>query len=104
MQPRATEPLRILMVTPRYFPDMGGVETHVSEVTRRLALAGADVTILTADRTGLRPTSEQIDGVSIRRVRAWPAQRDYYFAPDIARVITQGSWDVVHCQSYHTFV
>ena len=104
MLPTVSAPLRILMVTPRYFPDMGGVEMHVSEVTRRLALAGTDVTILTADRTGQRPTSEQIDGVSIRRVRAWPAQRDYYFAPEIARVITHGSWDVVHCQSYHTFV
>jgi glycosyltransferase involved in cell wall biosynthesis len=96
--------MRILMVTPRYFPDMGGVETHVSEVTRRLARAGADVTILTADRTGRRPASEQIDGVSIRRVRAWPAQRDYYFAPGIARVIAEGEWDIIHCQSYHTLV
>jgi glycosyltransferase involved in cell wall biosynthesis len=73
-------------------------------VTRRLAQAGADITILTTDRTGRRPAREQIDGVSLRRVRAWPAQRDYYFAPGIARVIADGPWDVVHCQSYHTFV
>ena len=33
MLPTVSAPLRILMVTPRYFPDMGGVETHVSEVT-----------------------------------------------------------------------
>ena len=104
MSTTATHPLRVLMVTPRYFPDMGGVETHVSEVTRRLVHAGAEITILTADRTGRRPASEQIDGVSIRRVRAWPAQRDYYFAPGIARIIAEGSWDVVHCQSYHTLV
>jgi glycosyltransferase involved in cell wall biosynthesis len=92
------------MVTPRYFPDMGGVETHVAEVSRRLARAGADVTILTTDRTGRLPASEQIDGVSIRRARAWPAQRDYYFAPGIARVLANEAWDVVHCQSYHTLV
>lgn len=104
MPPTTLAPLRILMVTPRYFPDMGGVETHVSEVTRRLAHAGADITILTTDRSGRRPASEQIDGVSIRRVRAWPAQRDYYFAPGISRVIADGAWDVVHCQSYHTLV
>lgn len=96
--------MRILIVTPRYFPDMGGVETHVSEVARRMARAGADVTILTSDRTGRRPTNEQIDGVDIRRVRAWPAQRDYYFAPGIARAVVEGGWDVVHCQSYHTLV
>jgi glycogen synthase len=104
MSPTAAHSLRVLMVTPRYFPDMGGVETHVSEVTRRLAHAGADVTILTTDRTGRRPASEQIDGVSIRRVPAWPARRDYYFAPGISRVIADGAWNVVHCQSYHTLV
>lgn len=104
MLPTISAPLRILMVTPRYFPDMGGVETHVAEVSRRLARSGADVTILTTDRTGRLPSSEQIDGVSIRRVRAWPAQRDYYFAPGIARVMTNGAWDVMHCQSYHTLV
>jgi glycosyltransferase involved in cell wall biosynthesis len=92
------------MVTPRYFPDMGGVEIHVAEVSRRLARAGADVTILTTDRTGRLPSSEQSDGVSIRRVRAWPTQRDYYFAPGIARVMSTSAWDVVHCQSYHTLV
>jgi len=104
MLPTASKPPRILMVTPRYFPDMGGVETHVAEVSRRLARAGADITILTTDRTGRLPASEQIDGVTIRRARAWPAQRDYYFAPEIARVLTNEAWDVVHCQSYHTLV
>lgn len=104
MLPNIAEPLRILMVTPRYFPDMGGVETHVSEVSRRLVHDGAQVTILTADRTGQRPTSEYIDGVHIQRVRAWPANRDYYFAPGMTQVITTGGWDVIHCQSYHTLV
>src|SRR5512144_2947678 len=104
MPPTTSTPLRILMITPRYFPDMGGVETHVAEVSRRLACASADVTILTTDRTGRLPSSEQIDGVNIRRVRAWPAQRDYYFAPGIARIMAEGVWDVVHCQSYHTLV
>ncbi|GAB4215676.1 MAG: glycosyltransferase family 4 protein [Roseiflexaceae bacterium] len=97
-------PLRILMVTPRYFPEMGGVETHVSQVAPRLVRAGAAVTILTTDRSGSLPVREETDGVEILRVRAWPAQRDYYFAPQLATYVTQGRWDVVHCQSYHTLV
>lgn len=96
--------LRLLMVTPRYFPYIGGVETHVYEVARRLARIGVDVTILTADPGGRLPVDEQAEGIHIRRVRAWPAQRDYYFAPAIARIIRQGDWNVVHVQSYHTLV
>jgi glycosyltransferase involved in cell wall biosynthesis len=96
--------LRVLLVTARYFPFMGGVENHVYQTARRLAGAGTDTTVLTTDPSGLLPSHEQSDGVTIQRVRAWPATQDFYFAPDIYRVITRGQWDIVHCQGYHTLV
>jgi len=96
--------LRVLLVTPRYFPYMGGVENHAYQIARRLAQAGVDVTVLTTDVSGRLPAIEQLDGVKIQRVRAWPAKRDYYFAPDIYRVITQGRWDIIHVMPYHTLV
>jgi glycosyltransferase involved in cell wall biosynthesis len=99
-----TKPLRILMVTPRYLPDMGGIETHVDEVGRRLVKSGNfEVTVLATDRTHKRPRHETIDGVTVLRVPAWPSDRDYYFAPDIAKVVGQrGRWDIIHCQGIHT--
>lgn len=97
-------PLRVLMVTPRYFPYTGGSETHVYETARRLALSGSEVTVLTTDPGGKLATEEVLEGVHIRRVRAWPARKDYYFAPSLYRIITRGDWDVIHCQSYHTLV
>jgi glycosyltransferase involved in cell wall biosynthesis len=104
MSKRVTKPLRVLQVTPRYFPLVGGVENHVYQVARRLAGAGAAVTILTTDRTGQLAPCEEVEGVTVRRVRAWPAQRDYYIAPGLVREIGAGGWDVVHVQSYHTAV
>lgn len=100
----ADRPLRLLFVTPRYFPFIGGVEHHVHQVAGRLARAGVDVTILTTDPQGQLAAEEIIDGVRVCRVRAWPSQRDYYFAPGIYRFITNGAWDLVHLQSYHTLV
>ena len=96
--------LRMLMATPRYFPFMGGVENHVYEVARRLARQGVDITVLTTDTSGQLPADELSEGIKIRRVRAWPTQRDYYFAPDVYRLIRRGDWDIVHIQSYHTLV
>lgn len=96
--------LRVLMATARYFPDTGGVETHVYEVARRLVRRGLDVTVLVTDLSGRRPREEEVEGVQIQRVRAWPARRDYYFAPGLARIIAQGQWDLVHCQGIHTLV
>jgi glycosyltransferase involved in cell wall biosynthesis len=92
------------MVTPLYLPHCGGVENHVSEVSKRLAASGVDVTILTTDRDGALPAQERVGGVTVKRVRAWPQRRDYHFAPAIAAHVARGRWDVVHVQSYHTFV
>jgi glycogen synthase len=96
--------LRILLVTPRYSPYVGGIETHTAEVAKRFANAGHDVTVLTTDLSGRLSRDERVDGVRVLRVKAWPARRDYYVAPGIYRAILRGHWDVVHCQGYHTFV
>lgn len=95
---------RILFVTPRYLPSMGGVQNHVHQVSRRLAGAGIDVTVLTTNPGNRLPAEEMIDEVRVRRVPAWPVNSDYYFAPQIPSIIQNGSWDIVHVQSYHTFV
>lgn len=100
----AQRKLRVLMVTPRYFPFMGGVENHVYQVARRLAHAGTEVTVLTTDPSGELSPMEEVAGVKIQRTRAWPANRDYHFAPQIRDVIRNGNWDLVHLQSYHTLV
>ena len=96
--------LRVLLVTPRYFPYVGGVETHTAEVAQRLTAAGNEVTVLTTDPGRQLPVREQSAGVQLLRVPAWPANRDYYFAPGIYRLIARGNWSIVHCQGYHTLV
>ncbi len=95
---------RVLMVTPRYYPLSGGVEHHVRQVAERLARLGIEVSVLTTDPSGRLRRRELLDGVTVRRVRAWPSNRDYYFAPSIYTSIRRGDWDIVHCQSYHTLV
>jgi len=95
---------RVLMVTPRSPLGQGGVERHVMEVSRRLASAGVHVEVLCSDPGG-RAAGEQIAaGVLVRAVRAWPADRDWCFAPGLWRAIARADADVVHVQSYHTFV
>jgi glycosyltransferase involved in cell wall biosynthesis len=92
------------MVCARYLPDMGGIETHVSEIARRLnTRPDLEITVLATDRSRTRPRREVVDGVPIIRVPAWPRDRDYYLAPGIATVAGQrGRWDLVHCQGVHT--
>jgi glycosyltransferase involved in cell wall biosynthesis len=92
------------MVAARYAPFVGGIETHVREVSRRLAAAGDDIRVVTTDPTGDLPREEVLDGVRVHRVKAWPSQGDLFFAPGITSFIQRTPNTVVHCQGYHTFV
>ncbi len=97
-------PFSILMVTPRYYPYMGGVEIHTHEVAQRLARRGQSVTILSTDPSRRYPVTELVSGINIIRVKAWPKHGDLYFAPELFPRIGSGEWDIVHVQSYHTLV
>lgn len=97
--------LRVLIVAPRYTPcPQGGIAMHIYQVGPRLARAGIDVTILATDVSGKLPAAEESEGMHILRVRAWPAKKDYYFAPGIYHIIARGSWDLVHCEGYHGLI
>src|SRR5579864_4893314 len=96
-------PLRVLMVCPRYLPEVGGTEMHVHEVARRLSALGSfEITVLATDRSRRLPRQDVVEGISVLRVPSWPRRRDYYLAPGIAAVVRRGSWDLVHCQGIHT--
>jgi glycosyltransferase involved in cell wall biosynthesis len=97
--------LRIAMVSANALPVMGGIETHIHEVSTRLGAAGLDVTVLTTDRSGALPSEEMLPGYRIRRWGAYPRSRDYHFAPGLARHLLQSAdYDVVHIQGVHTLV
>ncbi len=95
----------IMMVAARYLPLMGGIETHIHEVSMRMAALGHEVTVLTTDPSGAFLPHERMDGVDIIRVKAWPKNRDYYFAPSIYTEIARSQeCDIIHVQGYSTLV
>jgi glycosyltransferase involved in cell wall biosynthesis len=105
MIPTHQGPLRVAMVCARALPLMGGIETHVHEVSTRLGAAGVDVTVLTTDRSGDLPVEEKLPGYRVRRWRAYPRSHDYYLAPGLARhLLRADDYDVVHVQGVHTLV
>jgi glycogen synthase len=101
---RGQRRLRILFATARYLPERGGTEIHTHEVAKRLAERGAEVTIATTVRSGAFEPESTEASVRVLRVRSWPANRDYYLAPELARVIRDNPVDIIHCQGYHTLV
>ena len=97
-------PLSIGMVAARALPYMGGIETHVHEVSRRLAASGVQVTVLTTDISGELPSDETVDGYRVMRWPAYPRSRDYYLSPGLIQHLRRSHYDVIHVQGVHTLV
>lgn len=102
--PSAQEDLRILMVTPRYYPQCGRLENHVQQVAQRLVHAGHDVTVLTSSSNRRFAYQEQVAGVKIQRVAEGLEEATYDAALDLYNTIRYGQWDIVHLQSSHTMI
>jgi len=93
------------MIATRCQPEIGGIESHVAEVAGRLVAHGYDLEILTTDRSGDLPKVERTeDGYVIRRFRAYPASRDWYFSPGLFVAALRSRYDLVHVQGVHTLV
>jgi len=95
---------RVGMIATRCQPEIGGIESHVAEVARRVAARGLELEVLTTDRSGKLPKVERLDGYLVRRFRAYPAGRDWYFSPGLFWAALRTRYDLVHVQGIHTLV
>ncbi len=93
--------MKIVQVCPRYRPDIGGVETHVQEISERLEKRGFEVEVLCTDPTGKRRKSEMINGVYVRRFRSFAPNNAFFFAPQIYLYLKMVKCDLIHAHSYH---
>ncbi len=94
--------LKVAMVTPRYEPEWGGVETHVSQLVRRLACE-AEIEVLTQTSDDSLPTVERRAGAVVRRFKVMVPSANYAWAPALWTYLARerNSWDVVHAHHYH---
>jgi len=96
--------MKILQVCPRYYPNIGGVEEHVRNISERLAKK-FDVSVFTTDPSGKLPRQEVINGVKVRRFKSWAPNEAYFFSNELKKCLMKNSdsFDIVHAHSYHAF-
>lgn len=94
--------MKIAHVTDFYLPRLGGVEMHVSDLARRQAAQGHEVTILTATpgtSRRLRAVPAAGSGVAVHRLAddlRRPAALHPAAVPRGRRLVLEGGYDVVH--------
>jgi glycosyltransferase involved in cell wall biosynthesis len=96
--------MRVAFVTAHYAPMIGGVEKHVVEIAKRLAVRGNSVEVLThAESDRQIPASAVIDGVKVTRFPVPLPSSNYALSPALWRHLrhARGSYDVIHAHGYH---
>jgi 1,2-diacylglycerol 3-alpha-glucosyltransferase len=95
--------MKIAQVSPRYYPSIGGVESHVQALSERLVKRGFDIDVLATDPTGSLAKQETINGVRVLRFRSWAPGEAYYFSREMRDYLRKNSpiYDLVHAHSYH---
>lgn len=96
--------MRVLQVTPRYPPRVGGVEAHVSALATHLRDRNHEVTVVATDRRETEPGRERRDGVEIRRLRSLAPNESFHLTPGLATTVRRlaSEADVVHAHNYHS--
>jgi glycosyltransferase involved in cell wall biosynthesis len=95
--------LKILQLTPGYYPVIGGVERHVQALSERLVTRGQEVVVATMQPRGEHLANDTHAGVAIHRFGAVGIGEAYRVPPRLLGFLreTRNYWDVVHVHNYH---
>jgi len=101
--------MRILYISPLYYPHIGGLEYVVKSVAERLAKIGHKVMVLAGEPSIATPMEEAVNGVKVIRWPTWTPGKAYHFPkkrPKLEKILRELSKDVdvVHIHSVHSII
>jgi glycosyltransferase involved in cell wall biosynthesis len=96
-------PGRVALVTPGYWPAIGGVERHVEMLGLGLARRGVEVEVITTDPGNRLPRLERRDNVLIRRFPTVAGDSVFRIAPRLGWWLANNAhrFALVHAHCYH---
>src|SRR5579862_4539798 len=63
--------MKVLIATPYFWPQVGGMENYAQGLARGLSEAGCEVVVVCGDRAVRRPTLDEVDGYPVWRLPIW---------------------------------
>ncbi|MBX0326317.1 glycosyltransferase family 4 protein [Oscillochloris sp. ZM17-4] len=94
--------MKILQITPHYYPQRGGVERHVQSISEGLAAHGHEVAVLTMAAPGSGGAVEEIGGVLVFRLLATGPAPAYHVPMGLLSCLgSSGGYDIIHVHNYH---
>ncbi len=98
--------MKIIQVTQRFSPAIGGVETHVYNIAKKLVEKGHEVTVYTSDLLKDVPQirlvyngKDKVEGIRIRRFKAFkllPKIEASTIMPSMINALLKEEADIIH--------
>ncbi|TFG01499.1 MAG: glycosyltransferase, partial [Promethearchaeota archaeon] len=89
------------MLTERFFPEIGGVEKHSLEISKRIVRDGHKLTIITRKTPKSANKYEKIDGINIVRIAANGYLPTWLNLSKFCMNFSR--YDIIHCHDFVTF-
>lgn len=90
--------MKVLQVSPYFYPHVGGVESHVLDLSKELASRGHEVSVLTTNM-GKMPERETMLGFEIIRVKPRSILLKTPIVPRVKRSVSRTDADIIHSHS-----
>lgn len=94
--------MKIAILCRRYYPQIGGIETHVKEISERLSNSH-EVIVYTLVKDGQLVGDEMINGVRVKRFKSLGLDYSAEVPPrSLLREVKKFDPDIIHSHSAHT--
>ncbi len=98
--------MKIVFISPSYYPHVGGVEYVVKSVAERMAMLGHEVTVLAGESSIDRPVEEHVNEVRVVRWPTWSPKGAYHVPrrrAELEKTLKElaKEVDVIHIHSVH---
>jgi glycosyltransferase involved in cell wall biosynthesis len=96
--------MHIVQVAPYFQPHIGGVESHVIDISRELFRRGHELTVLTSRYNESLPEYEEINGLKVKRIKPLLNMFTTPVFPKLRNILVKTNCDLVHTHIPPPFV
>jgi glycosyltransferase involved in cell wall biosynthesis len=96
--------MHIIHVTPRYFPNLGGVEAVVQKISETLAARNIKVTVYSVDFNPYLQKKQEINGVLVKRFAPLIGDPLYLPDPSFLWSLRREKAHIIHFHNIHTLL
>ncbi len=87
--------MKIVQLSPYFYPHLGGVESHVLELSKHLQKRGHEILVITTQLEGTESRSV-VEGVTVKRIEPVSIRFSTPIVPDVRHILRDMYYDILH--------